>query len=142
MRSSIHPLLQNEPRTKPHTTPIGDYILKPIQQGMVAAVNDDKGTAYAARIAIDRLEMAGKTGTSQVRQFLSHERTLGSLSNRQLPWHLRDHAVFVGYAPLRRPRYAVSVLVEHGGGGAAVAAPIARDILLWAQRWLPDRNAA
>ena len=135
-------LLQNEPRTKPHTTPIGDYILKPIQQGMVAAVNDDKGTAYAARIAIDRLEMAGKTGTSQVRQFLSHERTLGSLSNRQLPWHLRDHAVFVGYAPLRRPRYAVSVLVEHGGGGAAVAAPIARDILLWAQRWLPDRNAA
>jgi penicillin-binding protein 2 len=55
------------------------------------------------------------------------------ISNEDLPWERRDHALYVGYAPFEAPRYAVSVVVEHGGGGAAVAAPIARDILLRAQ---------
>ena len=54
------------------------------------------------------------------------------ISNDQLPWVRRDHALFVCYAPVDAPRYAVSVVVEHGGGGSAVAAPIARDILLFA----------
>ena len=76
--------------------------------------------------------MAGKTGTSQVRNITAAERARGVISNEQLPWARRDHALFVCYAPFEAPRYAVSVVVEHGGGGSAVAAPIARDILLFA----------
>lgn len=120
---------------QPPQTKISNYVITPIREGMVGAVNDADGTAYAARIAIEGYEMAGKTGTSQVRQFLSHERLLGSVSNRNMPWHMRDHALFVGYAPIDNPVYAVSVIVQHGGGGSAVAAPIARDLLLWAQKW-------
>jgi penicillin-binding protein 2 len=68
-----------------------------------------------------------------VRNITAAEREAGVISNNDLPWERRDHALFVGYAPFEAPRYAVSVVVEHGGGGAAVAAPIARDILLRAQ---------
>ncbi|MEF9603889.1 penicillin-binding transpeptidase domain-containing protein, partial [Paracoccus sp. PXZ] len=60
------------------------------------------------------------------------ERASGVISNDQLPWNRRDHALFVCFAPYDMPRYAVSVVVEHGGGGSAVAAPVARDILLYA----------
>ena len=54
------------------------------------------------------------------------------ISNEDLPWDRRDHALFVGYGPYENPRYSVSVVVEHGGGGSTVAAPIARDIMLYA----------
>jgi penicillin-binding protein 2 len=74
--------------------------------------------------------MAGKTGTSQVRNISAAEREAGVISNDDLPWNRRDHALFVGYAPYDAPRYAISVVVEHGGGGSTAAAPIARDILL------------
>ena len=76
--------------------------------------------------------MAGKTGTSQVRNITAAERARGVIRNDQLPWNRRDHALFVCFAPYDAPKYAVSVVVEHGGGGSAVAAPIARDILLYA----------
>ena len=76
--------------------------------------------------------MAGKTGTSQVRIITAAERAAGVTRNEQLPWRRRDHALFVCYAPYDRPKYAVAQIVEHGGGGSAVAAPIARDILLYA----------
>ena len=76
--------------------------------------------------------MAGKTGTSQVRNITAAERARGVTRNEQLPWNRRDHALFVCFAPYDAPKYAVSVIVEHGGGGSAVAAPIARDILLYA----------
>ena len=78
--------------------------------------------------------MGGKTGTSQVRRISAAERAAGVFRNEDLPWHRRDHALFVGFAPIGRPRYACSVIVAHGGGGSAVAAPIARDILLETQR--------
>ncbi|HBD91823.1 MAG TPA: penicillin-binding protein 2, partial [Gemmobacter sp.] len=74
--------------------------------------------------------MAGKTGTAQVRNISAAERAAGVVSNDQLPWERRDHALFVCYAPFDRPKVAVSLVVEHGGGGSTVAAPIARDILL------------
>ena len=74
--------------------------------------------------------MAGKTGTSQVRRISLKERETGVLSNDQLPWEQRDHAIFVAYAPHKKPKFAVSVIIEHGGSGAQVAAPIGRDILL------------
>jgi penicillin-binding protein 2 len=104
--------------------------LRAVQEGMVAVVNGPGGTASASRIADEALLFAGKTGTSQVRNISAAERASGVIKNDQLPWARRDHALFVGYAPAQAPRYAVSVVVEHGGGGSAVAAPLARDAIL------------
>ncbi|MFT7058066.1 MAG: penicillin-binding protein 2 [Pseudorhodobacter sp.] len=104
--------------------------LAAVQQGMFAVGNSQRGTAYSSRIDDKSLRMAGKTGTSQVRNISVAERARGVISNDDLPWGRRDHALFVGYAPADAPRYAVSVVVEHGGGGSTVAAPIARDLLL------------
>jgi penicillin-binding protein 2 len=64
----------------------------------------------------------------------AEERLHGVIKNEDLPWKLRDHALFVAFAPAQAPRYAVSVLVEHGGGGAKTAAPIGRDVLLFVQQ--------
>jgi penicillin-binding protein 2 len=101
-----------------------------VQKGMWAVSNGARGTARGARIAKQPFEMAGKTGTSQVRRITKAERETKVKKNEDLPWKERDHALFVGYVPVKAPRYAVSVVVEHGGGGSAVAAPIARDLLL------------
>ncbi|TBN42680.1 penicillin-binding protein 2 [Paracoccus subflavus] len=100
--------------------------------GMDEVMNGARGTARRSRILREDWRMAGKTGTSQVRNITAAERARGVISNDQLPWNRRDHALFVCYAPVQAPRYAVSVVVEHGGGGSAVAAPVARDILLFA----------
>ncbi len=74
--------------------------------------------------------MAGKTGSSQVRRVSREQREKGNFDSAKLPWELRPHALFVAYAPYEAPRYAVSVVVEHGNAGAAAAAPIARDIMM------------
>jgi penicillin-binding protein 2 len=97
---------------------------------MYEVVNTARGTAKASRIVDETMVMAGKTGTSQVRNITAAERARGVISNDDLPWNRRDHALFVGYAPYDKPRYATCVVVEHGGGGSAVAAPVARDALL------------
>ena len=76
--------------------------------------------------------MAGKTGTSQVRRITPEERAAGVVRNEDLPWNRRDHALFVNYAPYENPKIAVSVIVEHGGGGSRAAAPIGRDVTLQA----------
>ncbi|MFC3528269.1 penicillin-binding protein 2 [Paracoccus mangrovi] len=106
--------------------------LRTARAGMEAVMNAGRGTARRMRIAAPEWRMAGKTGTSQVRNITAAERARGVIKNEQLPWNRRDHALFVCFAPFDMPRYAVSVVVEHGGGGSAVAAPIARDILLFA----------
>jgi len=98
--------------------------LRAVRKAMYSVSNDRDGTAYRSHIAEDSMRMAGKTGTSQVRNAV--------VRNQDVPWEQRDHALFVCYAPFETPRYAVSVVVEHGGGGSAVAAPIARDIMLQA----------
>jgi penicillin-binding protein 2 len=103
-----------------------------VREGMSAVVNDQHGTAYGSRIVEETVRMAGKTGTSQVRNITAAERARGVTSNDDLPWERRDHALFVAYAPTDRPKYAVALIVEHGGGGSAAAAPIARDIMLQA----------
>ena len=100
-----------------------------ILSAMNNVVNDPHGTAYRARITEPGLEMAGKTGTVQVRRISKKERETGVKKNKDLPWEERDHALFVGCAPVDNPNYAISVVVEHGGGGSSKAAPIARDIL-------------
>ena len=106
--------------------------LRQIRRAMFAATNDRRGTAYGSRIIDETVRMAGKTGTSQVRNITAAERARGVTRNEDLPWNRRDHALFVNYAPFEAPKIAVSVIVEHGGGGSAAAAPIARDVTLQA----------
>ena len=101
-----------------------------VREAMRAVVNDRSGTARRSRIYDASGEMAGKTGTSQVRRITMAERAQGVIRNEDLPWNRRDHALFVGYAPAAAPRYAISVVVEHGGGGSTAAAPIARDVMM------------
>lgn len=103
-----------------------------VQRAMSNVVNNRRGTAYGSRIIADEMRMAGKTGTSQVRNISEAERRAGVTRNRDLPWKRRDHALFVNYAPVDNPRIAVAVVVEHGGGGSSAAAPIARDVTLQA----------
>ena len=112
-----------------------------VREGMLKVVNDPKGTAYGARIEEPALAMAGKTGSVQVRRISEREHRTGVTRNEDRPWEERDHALFVAYAPLERPRYGVAVVVEHGGNGGTVAAPIARDILREVQRRDPSARA-
>lgn len=106
--------------------------LRMIRRGMFAVCNEQRGTGYGSRIVAEAFLQAGKSGTSQVRNITAAERASGVIGNRDLPWDRRDHALFVSFAPFDTPRYAVSVVVEHGGGGSAVAAPIVRDVMLQA----------
>ena len=101
-----------------------------VKQGMYDVVNAPGGTALGARFNFNGLKMAGKTGTTQVRRITMQERQTGIIRQEDLPWKYRNHALFVGYAPHDNPRYAVAVLVEHGRGGSAVAAPIGSKLLL------------
>ena len=127
-----------QPRiTKANDTvePVAELGLKPenmavVQRGMYRSVNRPDGTAYASSLLIDGARMSGKTGTVQVRRISKDERLNGVIPNSKLDWHLRDHSLFVGYVPHNNPRFAISVVIEHGGGGAQVAAPIARDIMV------------
>jgi len=98
--------------------------LRLVRKGMFSVVNGNGGTARSSRILGDAYLMAGKTGTSQVGNKV--------VRNSDVEWEKRDHALFVSFAPYDNPRIAVSVIVEHGGGGSKVAAPIARDIVLQA----------
>ncbi|NWH08304.1 MAG: penicillin-binding protein 2 [Alphaproteobacteria bacterium] len=112
-----------------------------VQAGMNAVTNQG-GTAARSRIDIEGFEMAGKTGTSQVRRITADERARGIRKNEDLPWRLRDHALFVAYAPTAAPRYAISLIVQHGGGGSKAAAPPARDIMLLTLQRDPSRLAS
>jgi penicillin-binding protein 2 len=104
--------------------------LRLIRRGMSETVNDRRGTAYSSRVVADDQVMAGKTGTSQVFSITRAERDAGVRRQEDLPWNRRNHALFVNYAPVEAPRIAVSIVVEHGGGGSSTAAPIGRDIML------------
>ena len=106
--------------------------LKIIRKALFQASNDRRGTAYGSRVINNKYRMAGKTGTSQVRNITDAERENGVTKNEDLPWKKRDHALFINFAPYDDPEIAVSVVVEHGGAGSKSAAPIARDITLQA----------
>lgn len=119
-------------RTVKDLAPIGvnPRHLKLVMDAMRMVTEDPSGTAFEARILKPGMSMAGKTGTAQVRRISQRERDVGVIKNKDLKWKLRDHALFVGYGPIEKPRYAISVVVEHGGGGSSVAAPIARDVMI------------
>ncbi|WP_372836812.1 penicillin-binding protein 2, partial [Puniceibacterium confluentis] len=106
--------------------------LRWIRRAMFAVSNNRRGTGYGSRIADEAYRMAGKSGTSQVRNISAAERARGVINNRDLPWNRRDHGLFVNFAPYENPKIAVSVVVEHGGGGSSAAAPINRDVTLQA----------
>ncbi|MCA0920083.1 penicillin-binding protein 2 [Pseudooceanicola nanhaiensis] len=111
---------------------INENHLRLVRKGMYAVSNDRRGTGYGSRIISETIRLAGKSGTSQVRNITAAERRAGVTSNADLPWNRRDHALFVNFAPFNDPKVAVAVVVEHGGGGSSVAAPIARDVAMQA----------
>ena len=143
---SVVPFLAFEPGTHATTPPVDDLgslgvsqsSLEVMARSMSAVVNQPSGTAFSSRIHRSDYMMGGKTGTSQVRRISEWERRHGVIKNENLPRIKRDHALFVGYAPLDKPRYACAVIVEHGGSGAKVAAPIARDILIELQKRMSE----
>ena len=112
-----------------------------VRDGMNGVVNEVGGTATRSALVGEGLSMAGKTGTAQVRRISAEERATGIRRNEDLPWRLRDHALFVGYGPVEAPRYAVSVVVEHGGGGSRAAGPRAREIMQFTQMRDPTSRA-
>jgi penicillin-binding protein 2 len=105
-----------------------------VRDGMNGVTNTPGGTAFAWRIAQPGLEMAGKTGTAQVRVITREEHNAGVRKNQSLPWKLRDHALFISFAPVETPRYACAVIVEHGGMPEHPQVQMARDILTYAQQ--------
>lgn len=98
--------------------------LQRVQEGMRSACNQTYGTAYWKRITQEGMQMGGKTGTAQVRRILQR-----GYDQNKLPWNHRHHGLFVGFAPVHSPQFAISVVIDHGGGGSSAAAPVARDIL-------------
>ena len=118
--------------------PVKDSHLALINRGMYQVVNEKTGTAYHSRVTNPNFAFAGKTGTAQVRNISEQERETGVIASHLLEWKKRDHALFVGYAPVRKPRWAISVIVEHGNSGSIAAAPIARDVLVNVQRLYKD----
>ena len=118
-------------RDKPKDLSIRKSTLATIRKGMFDVLNEKEGTAFKFRSTAENFSIAGKTGTSQVRRITREEREVGVIKNEDLPWKMRDHALFTCFAPYKNPKYALSVVVEHGGSGSKVAAPIARDIMLF-----------
>ncbi len=110
--------------------------LEAVRRGLVAVVNEEGGTGSNASLGEGQVRVAGKTGTSQV------SRASSDTAQDDLPWGERDHALFVAYFPADAPRYAVSAIVEHGGGGGATAAPLVRDVIEAVLQADPASNAA
>jgi len=128
------------PRPAPDFPSMGlsQHALAVVMDGMNAVTNVPGGTAYAARILDPATAMGGKTGTAQVRHLAAGEHKIeGGRRYDQLPWKMRDHGLFIGFAPVSAPRFACAVVVEHGGSGVGAAAPIARDVLAEVQKRYP-----
>ncbi|MEM7047913.1 MAG: penicillin-binding protein 2 [Pseudomonadota bacterium] len=100
-----------------------------VTHAMNEVTSGERGTARGAQAQDPRYRFGGKTGTSQVRSISLSERETGVLKDDEVPWALRDHALFVGFAPQDAPRLVASVIVDHGGSGSSVAAPIAGALL-------------
>ncbi len=110
--------------------------LKIVQKAMFSSTNEIRGTSYRSRIDDPKYQFAGKTGTAQVKRISKREREL-DLKLEQIPYKDRDHALYVAYGPYINPRYALSIIVEHGGSGSKAAAPIAKELF----KLIIDRDA-
>ena len=102
--------------------------VKLVLDAMYGATNEPGGTSYGSRLTKPEFVFAGKTGTSQVRTITAEQREL-KIKSEDLPYEERDHALFTGFAPYKNPRYAISIVIEHGGSGSSSAAPIAKKII-------------
>lgn len=111
------------------TLPINEENLNYIRDSMYKVVNKFGGTAFSSKLKTKKIFMAGKTATSQVRRISLSERETGVLENEELPYKLRDHSIFSGFAPFDDPKYSIAIVLEHHGSGSKYAAPMARDIL-------------
>jgi penicillin-binding protein 2 len=118
---------QEPPALEP--IPVSPTSLGYVLKGMHEVVHGARGTARKAAVDMPGIEIGGKTGTAQVRRISKAERAAGRHKRKDLPWEERDHALFVCFAPYHDPRYAVSVIVEHGMSGSGTASPVARDIM-------------
>ena len=118
LRSSIDPNLQLIKDKKN---------LEIVQKAMFSSTNEIRGTSYRSRIDDPKYQFAGKTGTAQVKRISKREREL-DLKIEQIPYNDRDHALYVAYGPYVNPRYAISIIVEHGGSGSKAAAPMAKEL--------------
>jgi penicillin-binding protein 2 len=101
--------------------------IKLIQEAMFASTNESRGTSYKSRIEDPKYQFAGKTGTSQVKRITEAERKL-NLTTSEIPYNERDHALFIAFGPYKKPRYALSIVIEHGGSGSSTAAPMAKKL--------------
>ena len=99
-----------------------------IKDSMFAATNEPGGTSYGSRYQSKKFMYAGKTGSSQIKKFTAAQRE-AEVKQSELDYLDRDHALFVAFAPYHDPKYAISVLVEHGGTGSKAAAPIAKKVI-------------
>ena len=101
--------------------------IKIIKEAMFSSTNEPSGTSYKSRIDDPKYRFAGKTGTAQVKRISKREREL-DLKTFQIPYEERDHALYIAFGPYVNPRYALSIIVEHGGSGSVAAAPIAKEL--------------
>ena len=104
-----------------------DKNIKIIQEAMFSSTNEIMGTSYRSRIEDPKYQFAGKTGTAQVKRITAEEREL-DLKTSQIPYEERDHALYIAFGPYKNPRYALSIVIEHGGSGGTVAAPLAKKL--------------
>ncbi|HSZ12079.1 MAG TPA: penicillin-binding protein 2 [Rhizomicrobium sp.] len=130
---------ERQPRVALEPLGFSDDALAAVRLGMSAVANEAGGTAYAWRIQDAGFEMAGKTGTAQVRVITKEERLHGVQKNENLPWNLRDHALFIAFAPIDKPRYACAIVMEHGAVADHPHVQMVRDILLFTQKRDPRR---
>jgi penicillin-binding protein 2 len=131
----VHSLgAEKQPRPPVEALDFSPEALDAVRQAMIAVANEPGGTAYGWRITDPAFAMAGKTGTAQVRVISAQERASGIRSNESLPWKLRDHGIFIAFAPTDKPRYACAILIEHGGLNSHPQVSLARDALLLAQK--------
>ncbi|MDC0328828.1 penicillin-binding protein 2 [Candidatus Pelagibacter sp.] len=98
-----------------------------VREAIFASTNEVRGTSYSSRIDDPKYQFAGKTGTSQVKRITKAEREL-DLKTFEIPYNERDHALYIAFGPYKNPRYALSIVVEHGGSGSSAAAPIAKKL--------------
>ena len=98
-----------------------------VREAMFASTNEVRGTSYSSRIENPKYQFAGKTGTSQVRRITKEAREL-DLNTSEIPYKERDHALYIAFGPYKNPRYALSIVIEHGGSGSSTAAPIAKKL--------------